>query len=276
MENQNNPNDAGGQSQEPEQLTVDQQIRRRTLKAFALFGAASLVPFGVWRWVKAQPRQNGMPQAFRAVLGLNEKIASFFLSHTHLAPTFSVDEAAKKVRVNGFDGMRGAFDPTTWQLRVEQTSPEGATRDFTLVMDDIRSLPKHELIFEFKCIEGWSQVQHWAGARFSDFVEKYGVGTRSGLPATSADDWFSYVGMETPNRGYYVGIDMESALHPQTLLAYEMNGQPLPNQHGAPLRLIIPVKYGVKNLKRIGRIFFTDERPRDFWHERGYDYSVGL
>ena len=69
---------------------------------------------------------------------------------------------------------------------------------------------------------------------------------------------------------------MASALHPQTLLAYELNGQPITAPHGAPLRLIIPVKYGVKNLKRIGRMFFADERPRDFWAERGYDYYVGL
>lgn len=273
MESPNNPDN---QSPKPEELTLDQQIRRRTLKAFALFGAASLVPFGVWKWIRAEPKVNGLPKTFRAVLGGNEAIANLFLSHTHLAPTFPINEAAKQVRVNGSDGMRGAFDPLTWQLKVEQLAVDGPRREFTLLLEDIKALPKYEQVFEFKCIEGWSQVQHWGGARFSDFVEKYGVGTRSGQSAVSTDDWYNYVGMETPNGGYYVGIDIESALHPQTLLAYEMNGQPLTNPHGAPLRLIIPVKYGVKNLKRIGRIFFTDDRPRDFWHERGYDYSVGL
>ena len=112
---------------------------------------------------------------------------------------------------------------------------------------------------------------------------KYNLGTRSGLAksgnspdSNNLDDLFKHVGMETPDGGYYVGIDMESAMHPQTLLAYELNGQPISNQHGAPVRLIVPVKYGVKNLKRIGRIFFSDTRPRDFWTERGYDYYVGL
>jgi hypothetical protein len=72
-----------------------------------------------------------------------------------------------------------------------------------------------------------------------------------------------------------MGIDAESAFHPQTLLCYEMNGMPLAPEHGAPLRLVIPVKYGIKNLKRIGTIHFTDERPADYWAERGYDWYVG-
>jgi DMSO/TMAO reductase YedYZ molybdopterin-dependent catalytic subunit len=68
---------------------------------------------------------------------------------------------------------------------------------------------------------------------------------------------------------------MPSALHPQTLLAYEMNGQPLSPDHGAPLRLVIPVKYGIKHIKRIGTVVFTDRRPADFWANRGYDWHAG-
>jgi DMSO/TMAO reductase YedYZ molybdopterin-dependent catalytic subunit len=81
--------------------------------------------------------------------------------------------------------------------------------------------------------------------------------------------------METPDRGYYVGLDMQSAAHPQTLLAYELNGQPLTWQHGAPLRLAIPVKYGIKNIKRLGVIRYTNVRPADYWAERGYDWYAG-
>ena len=73
----------------------------------------------------------------------------------------------------------------------------------------------------------------------------------------------------------YVGLDMASALHPQTLLCYEINGEPLSLEHGAPLRLVTPVKYGLKSIKRIGTMTFTDERPPDFWAERGYDYYLG-
>ena len=68
---------------------------------------------------------------------------------------------------------------------------------------------------------------------------------------------------------------MKSALHPQTLLAYEQNGKPLAEEHGAPLRLVIPVKYGIKNIKRIGKIEYTNERPADYWAEEGYDWFAG-
>ena len=85
-----------------------------------------------------------------------------------------------------------------------------------------------------------------------------------------------YVGLNTPDKEYYVGIDTRSIMHPQTILCYEMNGEPLPMNQGAPLRLIIPVKYGIKHLKRIGTIFFSNQRPPDYWFERGYDYFSGL
>jgi DMSO/TMAO reductase YedYZ molybdopterin-dependent catalytic subunit len=86
---------------------------------------------------------------------------------------------------------------------------------------------------------------------------------------------FDCVQLDTPGGGYYVGLDMPSALHPQTLLCYEMNGEPLTLEHGAPLRLVITLKYGIKNIKRIGRIRFMDQRPPDYWAERGYDWYSG-
>jgi DMSO/TMAO reductase YedYZ molybdopterin-dependent catalytic subunit len=118
---------------------------------------------------------------------------------------------------------------------------------------------------EFKCIEGWSVIVNWAGVRVSDLVKKYGDQSR--LPR--------YVSMSTPDSGYFVGWDIESIMHPQTLLAYEMNGKPLASEHGAPLRLASPLKYGIKQIKRIGRIEFTNERPRDYWAEQGYDWYAG-
>jgi DMSO/TMAO reductase YedYZ molybdopterin-dependent catalytic subunit len=102
--------------------------------------------------------------------------------------------------------------------------------------------------------------------RFADFIKHFGLNKEAQM---------QYVGMCTPDQEYYVGIDRESALHPQTILAYEMNGKRLNAEHGAPLRLIIPVKYGVKSLKRIGSIYFDNEKPSDYWAERGYDYYIG-
>ncbi|MFL5788270.1 MAG: molybdopterin-dependent oxidoreductase, partial [Flavisolibacter sp.] len=133
-------------------------------------------------------------------------------------------------------------------------------------MDDIKKLPKTEEVFDFKCIEGWSQRTWWGGVKFSDFIKYYHL---------ERDADFKYAGLRTPDGEYYVGIDRPGIMHPQTLLCYEMNGKPLPMNQGYPLRLIIPVKYGIKHLKRIGTIYFSNERPPDYWAERGYDYYAG-
>jgi hypothetical protein len=146
-----------------------------------------------------------------------------------------------------------------------------------LTMDDIHALPHVEMVTEFKCVEGWSEVVHWGGARMRDFLAAFPPATRSGraFDRNAPDDLPEYVGFDTPDGEYYVGIEREVALHPQTLLAYEINGAPLSADHGAPLRLVTPLKYGIKQLKQIGRITYTDTRPHDYWHERGYDYYVG-
>ena len=148
-----------------------------------------------------------------------------------------------------------------------------------LTMADVKKLPHVEMVTEFKCIEGWSEIVYWGGARLRDFLVAYPPlnGGRSQFDSKElASGIPRYVGFETPDGQYYVGIEREVALHPQTLLAYELNGQPLTPDHGAPLRLVTPLKYGIKQLKQIGRITYTDMRPHDYWHEQGYDYYAGL
>lgn len=134
-----------------------------------------------------------------------------------------------------------------------------------LTLADVRKLPHVETVTEFKCIEGWSEIVYWGGARLRDFIATF--------PPRNGSE---YIGFETPDGQYYVGIERQVALHPQTLLAYELNGQPLTPDHGAPLRLVTPLKYGIKQLKQIGRMTYTETRPRDYWHEQGYDYYAGL
>jgi DMSO/TMAO reductase YedYZ molybdopterin-dependent catalytic subunit len=155
------------------------------------------------------------------------------------------------------------FDTAAWKLYVIKKNGD----TLALTLDDIKKLPKVDITFNFKCIEGWNQVTHWGGVRFSDFLKAYRLGDESQM---------KYVGLVTPDEAYYVGIDMPSILHPQTILCYELNNQPLPMKEGYPLRLIIPVKYGIKHLKRIGTLYFSNNRPPDYWAERGYDYYAGL
>jgi hypothetical protein len=144
------------------------------------------------------------------------------------------------------------------------------TSGLLLKLEDVTRLPRHELVTQFKCIEGWSQIVHWAGVRMADFIEAYPPQRRrdGSLPR--------YVYMETPNGDYYVGYDMNVCLHPQTLLVTEMGGSPLTQYHGAPLRVHAPTKYGYKQIKRIGLIAYTDEKPDDYWTKLGYDWYAGL
>ena len=143
------------------------------------------------------------------------------------------------------------------------------TPGLLLTMQDVLSLPRHELVTQFKCIEGWSQVVHWAGVRMVDFLEAYSPALIDGREP-------KYVYMETPDGDYYTGYDMQVCRHPQTLLVTEMMGAPLTQFHGAPLRLHMPTKYGYKQIKRIGLISYTNMKPDDYWTKLGYDWYAGL
>lgn len=156
-------------------------------------------------------------------------------------------------------------------------APQMPMPGLLFTLDDIKRLPRTEMTTELKCVEGWSVVVNWAGVRFSDFLAAFLPETNNGKQPdiNQPQNFVQYVSLVTPDGGYYVGMDMPSILHPQTLLAYEMNGAPLTLAHGAPLRLVTPTKYGIKQIKRIGRISFTSERPADFWAEQGYDWYSG-
>ena len=143
------------------------------------------------------------------------------------------------------------------------------TPGLLLTLPDITRLPRVELVTQFKCIEGWSQIVHWAGVRMADFLELY-------PPALIDGKEPRYVYMETPDGDYYTGYDMHVMRHPQTLLVTEMMGAPLAQKHGAPLRLHMPTKYGYKQIKRIGLVAYTNTRPDDYWTKLGYDWYAGL
>ncbi len=144
------------------------------------------------------------------------------------------------------------------------------TPGLLLTMDDVTRLPRQELVTQFKCIEGWSEIVHWGGVRLKDFIAAY-------PPARNAQGELpKYVYMETPNGDYYTGYHLNECLHPQSLLATEMAGKPLTQWHGAPVRLHMPIKYGYKQIKCIGLIAYTDDKPDDYWTKLGYDWYAGI
>jgi len=271
---------------------AERRIRRMSRRSF-LSGAVGVALAGAgWWWLKElQPgSQNArdlgdVAWPFRRSLELNDKLAQAYFRDSRPVPTFPRDQA-REPRGNAEVVDSDDFDPDTWKLALvglkdmsaATKTDEDDTPKVRLTIDAIKAFPKVDMTVQLKCIEGWADVVNWGGTRFRDFLLKYPPPTKSGKPIdleNGLDDLPEYVALVTPGGAYYVGIDMASAIHPQTLLCYEMNGEPLPLDHGAPLRLAIPVKYGIKNIQRIGTITYTDTRPADYWAERGYDYYAG-
>lgn len=234
---------------------------RRSCFTGALVAVLAVAAWAGIHYRTASEDEEDIPVVLRKVLNLNEKISKKIFSPTKMARTFS-EKDVTPIRHNGDIGLTSPIDLKTWRLHLK-----GHGKEVVLTLDEIKKLPKVDMIAELKCIEGWSTVVHWGGVKLSDVLAKYDLVN----PAQDA-----YVGMVTPDEEYYVGIDLATALHPQTLLAFEMNGEPLSLIEGAPLRLATPLKYGIKNIKRIGTITVTTRKPADYWAERGYDYYAGF
>lgn len=191
-------------------------------------------------------------------------------------PDVDANTAPKKLGMHEEDAKGAAVTMKPMELPEDTHS---GVPGLLLTMADVRKLPHVEMVTEFKCIEGWSEIVYWGGVRLRDFLAAFPAQKGGGVQFDSmefATRFPRYVGFDTPDGQYYVGIEREVALHPQTLLAYELNGQPLTPDHGAPLRLVTPLKYGIKQIKQIGRMTYTDTQPHDYWYEQGYDYYAGL
>lgn len=239
---------------------IQRDLRRKTRRSFLVGGVAAAAGLAGYKWITSGSGGDSLPGPQRRVLDFNGKLAHRYLSDSHLMPSYPASEVGY-LKPNGAIGLDASEE---WTLRLE---PSDGVSGVDLQLADIQALPRVEMITRFCCIEGWSVVAHWTGARFSDFTRRY-------LPPNISVP--PYVYMATPGEDYYVGLDRKSALHPQTLLAYEQNGKPLAAEHGAPLRLVIPVKYGIKSIKKIGLIRYTTEKPGDYWAEEGYDWFAGL
>lgn len=138
-------------------------------------------------------------------------------------------------------------------------------RPMRLSLDTLMGLPRtHERVNHY-CVEGWTAVEQWTGVRLRDLVKIVGVqrGAR-------------YVDFESFDDGYHESWDIESAMHPQTVIAYGLDGHLLGPAHGAPARVYSPVKLGYKNTKYLTRIMFLPQRTGGYWSDRGYEWYAGV
>ncbi len=159
----------------------------------------------------------------------------------------------------------------TWRLEVSGLASGGSER-FTL--DELlQRFPFREQVTRLVCVEGWSAVAWWGGIRFADLLAAFPPAPGARWAAMRSSVSLDRTGRPEP---YYVSIDLGTALHPQTLLATHHQGRPLTLAHGAPLRLLAPVKLGLKNIKALTHIAYTASEPPDYWNERGYSTYDGL
>ena len=199
----------------------------------------------------------------KAGLGFSDLASGLLFRREHLAPTFADSEVApfSKFPINDYDVDDPEVDFDKWNLTVAGAVAKPG--DYTLAQ--VQSLPKHTQNTRHICVEGWDVIGNFAGARLSDFLKAIGADTTSRFVAVEcADD-------------YYESLDMATALHPQTLLCYEMYGRPLTREHGAPLRLQIPTKIGYKQAKYLTSLKVTNVLQKvGYWEDQGYSHFYGL
>lgn len=157
------------------------------------------------------------------------------------------------------------FRTRPWTISVEGHIKKQKVYDIDEI---IKLFPLEERIYRFRCVEGWSMVIPWIGFPLGDFIKK--------CEPTSKAKYLEFITLYDPKqmpgqrRGvlewpYLEGLRMDEALHPLTLMALGLYGEMLPNQNGAPIRLVIPWKYGFKNIKSIVRIRFVEQMPITSW-----------
>jgi DMSO/TMAO reductase YedYZ molybdopterin-dependent catalytic subunit len=183
----------------------------------------------------------------------------------HPAQTFSNSQVVplSKFPYNYYDVADPGVDLDKWTLTVEGDVQRPG--EYTLAQ--IQTLPKFVQNTRHVCVEGWDVIGSFGGARISDFFKLIGANTGARfLEVTCVDE-------------YYESIDMESALHPQSLLCYEMYGEPLDRGHGAPLRLQMPTKLGYKQAKYLDTFKITNvlsQGKTGYWEDQGYSWFGGL
>ncbi|GMT97522.1 molybdopterin-binding protein [Corallococcus caeni] len=151
--------------------------------------------------------------------------------------------------------------PAGWRLEVGGL----VARPRAFSLEELRQLPRTDFRIRHHCVEGWSAVASWHGVRVSDLARAVGADPRAG-----------FVEFRSFDQGYYSSWDAPSALHPQTVLAYGMNGAPLIPGHGAPLRLYSGVKLGYKMVKYLTTVRFLPEATGGTWEDRGYEWFAGV
>jgi DMSO/TMAO reductase YedYZ molybdopterin-dependent catalytic subunit len=232
--------------------------RRHLLHRALALGAISALPGCDYE----DPNHPDLADAFLKMMSsFNDRVQQALFDPHTLAPTFSAAQITNPPRFNAFYSIDQApvVDPAIYRLELAGKITD--RQPWTLAA--LQALPQNSQITRFICVEGWRVIGQWSGVVLGDFLRRVG-----------ADTTRRYVNFKCAD-GYYCAIDMESALHPQTILALNFLNAPLTPPFGAPVRLRIPTKLGFKNPKSITSIEVTDIYPGGYWADQGYNWFSG-
>ncbi len=194
--------------------------------------------------------------------GFNEKAEEWFFSSNRLAPELPASATTPEDSFPQYSILPEIPDaPPNWSLTIGGL----VQHPTSLTLEDVQRMPVTEMRVQHHCVEGWSAVASWRGVRLSVIAKMVGL-----------DPSVRYVEFKSFDADYYSGWDLASAMHPQTLLAYGMNGNPLAPGHGAPLRLYSAIKLGYKNVKYLTEVNFLPNKVGGYWEDQGYEWFAGV
>ncbi len=225
-------------------------------RGFLVTGVAALAGACGWDGGRALRPVQGSAARF------NDWLSEALLSHDRLAPKYDERQRSREFPAYHISAMTPAVDDLDdWTLDVG-----GLVRTPTrFSLDRLRELQRSRYTVKHHCVEGWSAIATWTGVPLSAIVEIVGLGPEA-----------RYVRFDSFDAGYYSGWDLKSALHPETILAYEFNDSDLTPDYGAPLRVYAPHKLGYKLAKYLTRVTFTAEKPGGYWEDKGYPWFGGV
>ena len=194
---------------------------------------------------------------------LNQRVEELLLNPQAPVPEWPISaiDPAEKLLINTFDATP-QIDPNKFRLIIDGA----VNHPLSLSLADLQKLPLTSTVIRHVCVEGWAAIVQWGGVQLRELVAL-------ARPKTGVQ----YVYFQSAD-GYYESWDIASSLHPQTLMAYQRNGQPLSVDNGAPLRLAAPIKLGYKQSKWVTRITLTSSllTQKGYWEDQGYEWFGGL
>lgn len=232
--------------------------RRDLLKLGLLSGSASLLSACGWKGGPLEP-------ALRRVGEVNDWLGEKVLfSRDRLAPEYPVSARTPGKHFPAYALSRPypvPADPAGWALEVGGL----VARPTRLTLAMLQALPRLTYTVKHYCVEGWTAIGTWTGVPLASVIALV-------EPKPEA----RFLRFDSFDQGYSNGWDFESALHPQTILAYAWNDRPLTPERGAPLRLYAPVKLGYKMTKYLSAVTFTAEKHGGYWEDLGYPWFGGI